>query len=137
MDDSPVGDALAYSLAAKVARMSKRILIVEDDDSTVRVLQYALGENGYQVASAASGHLALGEVQVREPDVILLDLYLRDDMNGPEFLDHYRRSGGQAKVIAISGVTRSDPLTQGLRVDDFIGKPFDIDQVVQTVRRIA
>jgi CheY-like chemotaxis protein len=137
MDDSPVGDALAYSLAAKVARMSKRILIVEDDDSTVRVLQYALGENGYQVASAASGHLALGEVQVREPDVILLDLYLRDDMNGPEFLDHYRRSGGQAKVIAISGATRSDPLTQGLRVDDFIGKPFDIDQVVQSVRRIA
>jgi hypothetical protein len=40
-------------------------------------------------------------------------------------------------VIAISGATRSDPLTQGLRVDDFIGKPFDIDQVVQSVRRIA
>ena len=117
--------------------MSKRVLIVEDDDSTVRVLQHALGESGYQVAAAASGHLALGEVQIREPDVILLDLYLRGDMNGPEFLDEYRRSGGRARVIAISGATFSDPLTQGLRVDDFIGKPFDVDHVVQSVRRFA
>lgn len=117
--------------------MSKRILIVEDDDSTVRVLQYALGENGYQVAAAPSGYLALGEVQMREPDVILLDLYLRGDMNGPEFLDNYRRSGGRAKVIAISGATYSDPLTQDLHVDEFIGKPFDIDHVVQSVRRVA
>lgn len=117
--------------------MSKRILIVEDDDTTVRILQYALGENGYQVASAASGYLALGEVQIREPDVILLDLYLRDGMNGPEFLDQYRRSGGRAKVIAISGATHSDPMTQGLRVDEFIGKPFDIDHVVSSVRRFA
>jgi DNA-binding response OmpR family regulator len=117
--------------------MSKRILIVEDDDSTVRVLQYALGESGYQVVAAPSAYLALGEVQIREPDVILLDLYLRGDMNGPEFLDEYRRSGGSARVIAISGATSSDPLTQGLRVDDFIGKPFDIDNVVQSVRRFA
>ena len=117
--------------------MSKRILIVEDDDATVRVLQYALGDNGYQVASAASGYLALGEVQIREPDVILLDLYLRDGMNGPEFLDQYRRSGGRAKVIAVSGATRSDPLTQGLLVDEFIGKPFDIEQVVSSVRKFA
>src|SRR5688572_31746203 len=44
-------------------------------------------------------YLALGEVQTREPDVILLDLYLRGGMNGPEFLDLYRRRGGNAKVI--------------------------------------
>lgn len=122
---------------AKVAQVPKRVLIVEDDDSTVRILQFALGENGYQVVAAPSGPLALGEVQMREPDVILLDLYLRGVMNGPEFLDEYRRAGGRAKVIAISGATRSDPLTQGLLVDEFIGKPFDVDQVVQSVRRFA
>lgn len=120
-----------------MARVSKRILIVEDDDPTVRLLQFALGESGYQVASAPSGHLALGEVQIREPDVILLDLYLRGGMNGPEFLDQYRRSGGRAKVIAISGATSSDPMTQDLRVDDFIGKPFDIDHVLRSVTRFA
>ena len=117
--------------------MPKRILIVEDEDATVRVLQFALGDAGYPVAAAPSGPLALGEVQMREPDVILLDLYLRGGMNGAEFLDQYRRSGGRAKVIAISGATRSDPMTQDLHVDEFIGKPFDIDHVVRSVRRFA
>ena len=120
-----------------MARVSKRVLIVEDDENTVRVLQYALGESGYQIAAAPSGSLALGEVQIRDPDVILLDLYLRGDMNGPEFLDEYRRSGGRAKVIAISGATHSDPLTQGLRVDEFIGKPFEVESVVRSVTRFA
>jgi CheY-like chemotaxis protein len=89
--------------------VSKRILFVEDDQTTVRVLQFALGQNGYRVAAA----------------------------NGPEFLDRYRTSGGRAKVIAISGSTHSDPMTQGLRVDEFIGKPFDIEHVVRSVRRFA
>ena len=117
--------------------MPKRVLIVEDDDATVRTLQVALGNGGYQVATAPSGHLALGEVQMREPDVILLDLYLRGGMNGPEFLELYRRSGGRAKVIAISGATHSDPMTQGLRVDEFVGKPFDIERLMHSVRRFA
>lgn len=117
--------------------MPKRVLIVEDDDATVRTLQFALGNDGYQVATAPSGHLALGEVQTREPDVILLDLYLRGGMNGPEFLDLYRQGGGQAKVIAISGATHSDPMTQGLRVDEFVGKPFDIERLLHSVRRFA
>ena len=117
--------------------MAKRILVVEDDETTVRLLQFALGQNGYQVVAASSGQLALGEVQIREPDVILLDLYLRGSMNGAEFLDRYRRSGGRAKVIAISGSTHSDPTTQDLRVDEFIGKPFDIEHVVRSVRRFA
>jgi CheY-like chemotaxis protein len=117
--------------------MAKRVLIVEDDDATVRTLQFALGNNGYQVAAASSGHLALGEVQIRQPDVILLDLYLRGGMNGADFLNEYRRAGGLAKVIAISGATHADPMTQNLRVDEFIGKPFDIEHVVRSVRRFA
>lgn len=117
--------------------MAKRVLIVEDDDATVRTLQFALGNGGYQVATAPSGHLALGEALVRDPDVILLDLYLRGGMNGPEFLDLYRRKGGRAKVIAISGATHTDPMTQGLRVDEFVGKPFDIERLIHSVRRFA
>jgi response regulator of citrate/malate metabolism len=58
-------------------------------------------------------------------------------MNGPEFLDLYRQKGGQAKVIAISGATHADPMTQGLRVDEFVGKPLDIERLMHSVRRFA
>jgi DNA-binding response OmpR family regulator len=112
-------------------------LVVEDDAEAVRMLGYALRENGYEVAAAATGFLALGEVAKRDPDLILLDLYLSGGMNGGEFLAQYRSSGGSAKVIVISGAARADPIARDLIVDEFIGKPFDLERLLASVRRFA
>jgi CheY-like chemotaxis protein len=100
-------------------------------------LGFALRENGYEVATAATGYLALGEVAKRDPDVILLDLFLSGGMNGGEFLGQYRRSGGRAKVIVISGAARADPIARDLIVDEFVGKPFDLERLLESVRRFA
>jgi len=115
----------------------RRILVVEDDAEAVRMLGFALRENGYEVATAATGHLALAEVAKRDPDLILLDLYLSGGMNGGEFLDEYRRAGGGAKVIVISGAARADPIARDLIVDEFVGKPFDLERLLESVRRLA
>ena len=117
--------------------MSRRILIVEDEDAIVRTLQLALGAVGYQTVAVATGHLALYEVATRDPDLILLDLYLRGGMNGAEFLKEYRAKGGRAKVIVISGATRLDPMARDLNADEFIGKPFDMERLLGSVRRFA
>ena len=115
----------------------RRILLVEDDAEAVRMLGYALRENGYELATAATGHLALGEVAKRDPDVILLDLFLSGGMNGGEFLAQYRRAGGRAKVIVISGAARDDPIARDLVVDEFVGKPFNLELLLDSVRRFA
>ena len=115
----------------------RRILLVEDDEEAVRMLGFALRENGYEVASAATGHVALGEVAKRDPDLILLDLFLSGGMNGGEFLDKYRRAGGRAKVIVISGAARADPIARDLVVDEFVGKPFELERLLELVRRFA
>ena len=117
--------------------MSRRILIVEDEDAVSRTLQLALGAVGYQTAAAATGHLALYEVATRDPDVILLDLYLRGGMNGADFLKEYRAKGGRAKVIVISGATRLDPIARDLHADEFMGKPVDMERLLGSVRRFA
>lgn len=115
----------------------RRILLVEDDAENVRMLSYALRENGYEVASAATGHLALAEVAKRDPDVILLDLYLSGGMNGGEFLDAYRHAKGRARIIVISGAAKGDLIARDLIVDEFVGKPFELDRVLELVRRFA
>ena len=115
----------------------RRILVVEDDAEAVRMLGYALRENGYELATAATGYLALSEVAKRDPHVILLDLYLSGGMNGGEFLAEYRRSGGRAKVIVISGAARADPIARDLIVDEFVGKPFNLERLLESVRRFA
>jgi CheY-like chemotaxis protein len=115
----------------------RRVLVVEDDAEAVRMLGFALRENGYEVATAATGQLALGEVAKRDPDVILLDLYLSGDMNGGEFLGQYRRAGGRAKVIVISGAARAAPIARDLVVDEFVGKPFNLERLLESVRKFA
>lgn len=115
----------------------RRILVVEDDAHQMRILGVALRQDGYEVAEATTGYLALSEVARREPDVILLDLYLSGGMNGREFLDQYRSSGGRAKVIVISGANRGEPIAKNLVVDEFIGKPFDLEFLLRSVRRLA
>ena len=111
--------------------------MVEDDVHQMRLLTYALRQDGYEVAEATTGYLALGEVARADPQVILLDLYLSGGMNGREFLDQYRSSGGRAKVIVISGAGRGEPITKNLVVDEFVGKPVDLDQLLRLVRRFA
>ena len=115
----------------------RRILLVEDDAEAVRMLGYALRQNGYELATAATGHLALAEVARRDPDVILLDLFLSGGMNGGEFLTQYRREGGRAKVIVISGAARADPIARDLVVDEFVGKPFNLERLLESVRKFA
>jgi CheY-like chemotaxis protein len=115
----------------------RRILVVEDDGDAMRMVTFALRENGYEVAEAATGYVALAEVARRDPDLILLDLFLSGGMNGGEFLAQYRRSGGRARVIVISGAARGDPIARDLVVDEFLGKPFDLERLLQSVRRYA
>jgi two-component system response regulator TctD len=116
----------------------KRILIVEDDLDARRLVQMALAEEGFRVVTAANAESALAECLIANPDVIVLDLRL-PGMNGTQFLRWYRRQpGANARVIVVSAVTDADPLTNDLlAVDEFIGKPFDIDHLVHSVRRAA
>lgn len=115
----------------------RRILVVEDDAEAMRMLGFALRESGYEVAEASTGYLAQEQVARRDPDVILLDLYLSGGMNGGEFLERYRSSGGRAKVIVISGAARGDPIARDLVVDEFVGKPFDLELLLRSIRRFA
>jgi DNA-binding response OmpR family regulator len=114
----------------------KRVLVLEDDPAVRASVVAALGEDGYLIVSASTGEIALGECVVVDPNVIVLDLHL-PGMDGREFLRQYRAKGGRARVIALSAVTESDPLTQGLEVEDFVGKPFDIEHLLRAVRKLA
>lgn len=110
---------------------------MEDDAEAMRMLGFALRESGYEVVEAANGFLAQEQVARRDPDVILLDLYLSAGMNGGEFLALYRRAGGRAKVIVTSGAARGDLIAKDLVVDEFMSKPLDLELLLRLVRRYA
>lgn len=108
------------------------ILVVEDDDGAARALRDLLSDERYRVVVADDGDEALTECAIEEPDLILLDLKLQR-MDGDEFLHRYRRRvGARAKVVVVSGrIGRDMPQ---LAVDDFVGKPFDPEDLLTRIR---
>jgi len=71
-------------------RPSRRILLVEDDDTTRTVTRHALERDGWSVTQAENGRVALARMGENRPDAILLDLMM-PEMDGFEFLAELRR----------------------------------------------
>ncbi|WP_306173627.1 response regulator [Limnobacter humi] len=111
-----------------------RILVVEDDTHIARLLQTALGVEGYEVI--LFGTLAAVNAALPDPSasLILLDLGLPDG-DGLDWLRR-QRNGTSAGVIVLSARGAEDDKVTALDLgaDDYIGKPFGVNELLARVR---
>ena len=110
------------------------VLVVDDDPAMRRTLSINLRARDYDVETAGDGRSALQIVDERMPDVVLLDLGL-PDLDGIAVLTRLR-SFTQVPVIVVSARTESDDKVEALDLgaDDFITKPFSIEELLARVR---
>ncbi len=110
------------------------VLVVDDDPAMRRTLSINLRARDYDVETAGDGRSALQIVDERMPDVVLLDLGL-PDLDGIAVLTQLR-SFTQVPVIVVSARTESDDKVEALDLgaDDFITKPFSIEELLARVR---
>jgi CheY-like chemotaxis protein len=116
-----------------------RVLIVEDDDQIATVLRDTLSEEGYEARSAANGQIGLDLLQRWVPHVILLDLMM-PVMDGQSFRAAQRalpRPMADAPVIVLSGARDGHAQAEALAAAAFIAKPFELDDVLNTVARVC
>jgi two-component system response regulator MprA len=113
-----------------------RILIVEDDRIIADGLSRALAGEGYEVVVARDGEAALALANAQRPDLVLLDLMM-PTMNGFEVTTELRRGGDAVPIIVVSARTDTRAKVRGLDLgaDDFVAKPFDLDELLARVRR--
>ena len=114
-----------------------RLLIIEDNEEIAQMLVLFFGSRGYKLNVAPDGASALRSVREALPDLMLLDVGL-PDMDGFELLNQLRQSPRTRYIPAIFLTQRSkkiDKLT-GLQLgaDDFISKPFDIEELYLRVQ---
>jgi two-component system, OmpR family, KDP operon response regulator KdpE len=112
-----------------------RILIIEDEKAIVRALQRSLAMHGYDVFVANGGEKALEAIELHRPDLLLLDLGL-PDMSGLEICRRIREYSLSLPIIVISiKDTEIDKVNAlDLGADDYISKPFGINEVLARVR---
>lgn len=110
------------------------ILVVDDDPAIRRTLSINLRARDYDVETAGDGRSALQIVEERLPDVILLDLGL-PDLDGVAVLRQLR-SFTWVPVIVVSARSEPDDKVEALDLgaDDFITKPFSIEELLARVR---
>jgi DNA-binding response OmpR family regulator len=116
--------------------MQPRILIVEDDSSLAQILRHNLLVDGFAVEWAAQADRALALYRSFVPDLVLLDVML-PDLSGFE-LARILRHGGKTPIIILSARgEKTDKLT-GLRLgaDDYITKPFDMEELVARINTV-
>ena len=113
-----------------------RVLVVDDQKQNVRLLEMRLRAHGYQVDAAYDGESALGLVQERLPDLILLDVMM-PGMDGYEVCRHLQ-SMPTAKYIPVIMLTAKGDLESkvtGLEVGavDYMTKPFEPQELLARV----
>jgi len=118
--------------------MAKRILVVEDDEKSRRLLADVLGYHGYDVAAVESGEQGLDEARARVPDAALLDIQL-PGISGFDVLAELRSwSGGKLPVVAVtaSAMDQDRKMILAAGFDAYVAKPVNIRQLLQTLERL-
>jgi len=113
----------------------RSILVVDDEKSIRDSLEGVLGDEGYEVSSAASAEAALKRVrQGQPPDLVLLDIWL-PGMDGIEALKELKSSNPDIPVIMISGHGTVETAVRATKLGayDFLEKPLSLEKVVLTV----
>ncbi len=112
-----------------------RILVVDDEPAILRFLRAGLGSQGYLVVEAATGQAALDAVKQRRADLIVLDLGL-PDMDGLDVIRRIREGGALQPIIVLSSRDNEAAKVAALDLgaDDYVTKPFGIDELLARVR---
>jgi CheY-like chemotaxis protein len=118
---------------------SDRVLVVEDDDDIREVMQEVLLAEGLRVDTATDGLDALSKLQASgEAPIILLDMMM-PRMDGETFMKALRGNPAlaDAPVVVISGNAAAREKARKLRAAACLVKPFELDELLGVVRRLA
>ena len=117
-----------------------RVLVVDDDDVIRQLITVNLELEGFDVTTAVDGQDCLDKVKAARPDVITLDIMM-PRLDGWEAASRLRADPETAdvKVVLLSARAQEADLARGSRigVDAYLTKPFDPDELIDVVRRLA
>jgi CheY-like chemotaxis protein len=109
------------------------ILVVDDDPAIRETIVDILELEGYPVVGAADGAQALTQVEQALPWLILLDMRM-PIMDGWAFSQVLKERHLRVPVVVMTAARDARPWAQQIGAEDYLAKPFDIDQLVSKVR---
>lgn len=115
----------------------ERLVLVEDEAHLAEVVSDNLALEGWQVQVAADGPAGLALVREARPDLVLLDVML-PGLDGFTLCETLRKEGNQVPILFLTAKSGQGDRVHGLELggDDYLGKPFDLKELILRVRAI-
>ncbi|HYM52156.1 MAG TPA: sigma-54 dependent transcriptional regulator, partial [Candidatus Dormibacteraeota bacterium] len=116
---------------------SRSVLVVDDDTQIRSLLTELLNSNGYKARPAKTGAEALAAIAKERPDLVMMDVKL-PDQDGIDVLKALRREHPELEVIVMTAFGGSSSAIKAMEhgAYDYVTKPFDIDDLLATLRRV-
>lgn len=116
---------------------AERLMVVEDEEHLAEVIADNLELDGYAVEVVADGSRALERIREAPPALVVLDVML-PGVDGFTICDTLRREGRDVPILFLTARSSLDDRVRGLEIggDDFLGKPFDLRELMLRVRAI-
>jgi two-component system KDP operon response regulator KdpE len=112
------------------------ILVVDDEPQILRVFRASLPARGYEVRTAPGGEEALDEIRKEAPDLIILDLVM-PRMSGLEVCRRVREFSSVPVIVLSAKGSETDKIAAlDLGADDYVTKPFSLDELLARVRAV-
>lgn len=119
--------------------MRKKVLIVDDEPTTVQLLEYVLEKNNYDSISAFSGLKAIEKVKEEKPDLILLDVMM-PGMDGIEVCQTLKEDAStkDIPIIFLTALGQESDVVRGLKIgaSGYITKPFNPSDLMAQVNML-
>jgi CheY-like chemotaxis protein len=114
-----------------------KILLVEDDPISARLIEYALTKHGYGVTTASNGMAGLRFVHEGNPDLVVLDIML-PGIDGFDVLSRLRSKGHDMPVVMCSGLAGEDDRKTAVQLgaDEYLVKPVSPSAVIDAVEKL-
>lgn len=117
--------------------MSKKILVVDDEPSIVKLVQFNLEKEGFSVEVAYDGQMALEMLKEQAPDLLVLD-WMLPKMDGLEVCRKVRQEKKHVPILMLTAKTDEFDKVLGLEIgaDDYMTKPFSPRELTARVKAI-
>jgi len=114
----------------------KKIIVIDDDNSFRRVLEYNLQEEGYEVLCASSGEDGLALFRENNADLVITDVKM-NGISGLDVLCAVKKISPEMRVIVVTAFGTADNAEAAMKLGaaDYITKPFNRDRLKQAVRK--
>ena len=134
----PVGHAARPEVTSPSSRAPEaRLLVVDDEPNILELLAASLRFAGFEVQTASNGQQALAIAQSYRPDLLVLDVMM-PEIDGFTVVRRLREVGVRSPVVFLTARDSTQDKVTGLTLggDDYVTKPFSLEEVIARIRAV-